>query len=842
MDKRKILLTIALVNMIGGVATMVATKVEAPKPVDNPDAKIVVIQKGGGQTELELSADAVISFSEGNMVFTTDATTFTVPIDDIDYLSSSVTSDTKRYVMFITESDDNVTIVNVENIARISFREKKGNVKYTAGDIVVIAKTIADGGYSANYNVNGDDRVDIADAIKIADAIIEGTNGDDDDEQSYTTCPDGNHPHMIDLGLPSGLMWACCNVGAETPEGYGGYYAWGETEEKEKYDWETYKWCNGSSTTLTKYNNSAHNGGVVDNLTTLELSDDVAYVMWGAPWQIPTYFQISELMTKCTSEYKTRNGVVGREFIGPNGNKIFLPYAGMDGSSYYAGKRARYWSSTLNTQSNYTAWSSYCLELGDPDKVYDSRFKGYSVRPVCEPTAIALSRAAADGEKRYKMVIEKTDDTEVAVNVDGIAPITFRETGIGGPQSYTDCPDDNHPHLIDLGLPSGTMWACCNVGAEAPEGYGGYYAWGETKLKEEYDWETYKWCNGSDNRITKYNPNGNNGGVIDDKTTLELSDDAASVRWGSPWRTPTSSQISELMSKCTSEATTRNGVNGREFTGPNGAKIFLPYAGEGGSSYNAGKQGRYWSSTLNTQNAFSSWSSYCLEFVNPGKGYASRSKGYSVRPVCGFFNPCPDGNHPHMIDLGLPSGTKWACCNVGAAKPEEHGGYYAWGETEEKDEYDWDNYKWGTAGSINKYAPNHDNYNIYSFKDGKGTLDPEDDVAYVKWGTPWRIPTYDQMDELITYCTWERTDLNGVNVWKVTGVSSEHNCIYLPASGYRLGTSSPTTGKKGYYWTSDIWYDNEICRFLYFTDVIYTDGDTTGRRAYGFTVRPVHKD
>jgi hypothetical protein len=363
------------------------------------------------------------------------------------------------------------------------------------------------------------------------------------------------------------------------------------------------------------------------------------------------------------------------------------------------------------------------------------------VRPVCEPTAIGLSRAAADGEKRYKMVIENTDNTEDAVNIDGITPITFREIGIGGPQSYTDCPDDNHPHLIDLGLPSGTMWACCNVGAEAPEGYGGYYAWGETKAKEKYNWETYKWCNGTEKNITKYSISGNYGVVIDDKTTLELSDDAASVRWGSPWRTPTSSQISEIMSNCTSEATTRNGVNGREFTGPNGAKIFLPYAGMDGSTYYAGKRGRYWSSTLNTKTAFSGWSSFCLELGDPDKGYDSRFKGYSVRPVCGFFNPCPDNNHPHMIDLGLPSGTKWACCNVGAAKPEEHGGYYAWGETEEKNEYDWDNYKWGTAGSINKYAPNHDNYNIYSFKDGKGTLDPEDDVAYVEWGTPWRIPT-----------------------------------------------------------------------------------------------------
>ena len=157
---------------------------------------------------------------------------------------------------------------------------------------------------------------------------------------------------------------------------------------------------------------------------------------------------------------------------------------------------------------------------------------------------------------------------------------------------------------IDLGLPSGLLWATTNIGAENPEDYGNYYAWGETETKETYDWETYRYCNGSETTLTKYCSDESYGldGFTDTLTILEASDDAATANWGSSWRNPTQSEINELVNSCTMESTTRNGVNGSLFTGPNGNSIFLPWAGwynEYGIN-DEGSVGNYSSSELGT--------------------------------------------------------------------------------------------------------------------------------------------------------------------------------------------------------------------------------------------------
>ena len=104
--------------------------------------------------------------------------------------------------------------------------------------------------------------------------------------QGLNLCPDDNHPHMIDLGLSDGSLWACCNVGAETPEESGDYFAWGETSPKENYSWESYKWCDGSMYNLKKYNYDI-GFGIVDNKLELDLEDDAAYVNWGSKWIMP---------------------------------------------------------------------------------------------------------------------------------------------------------------------------------------------------------------------------------------------------------------------------------------------------------------------------------------------------------------------------------------------------------------------------------------------------------------------------------------------------------------------------------------------------------------------------
>ena len=189
----------------------------------------------------------------------------------------------------------------------------------------------------------------------------------------------------VDLGLPSGTLWATCNVGASSPEEYGDYFAWGETEPKADYNWANYKWCNGSYNTLTKYcTNSSY--GTVDSKTELDIEDDAAYVNWGENWRMPTLDQQTELQTKCTWTWTTQNGVNGRLVTGPNGNTLFLPAAGYrtDSSLYYARSFGYYWSRTLESRSPYYAYYVWFNSDG-VHRDYLDRCGGFSVRAVRVP-------------------------------------------------------------------------------------------------------------------------------------------------------------------------------------------------------------------------------------------------------------------------------------------------------------------------------------------------------------------------------------------------------------------------------------------------------------------------
>lgn len=193
------------------------------------------------------------------------------------------------------------------------------------------------------------------------------------------------------------------------------------------------------------------------------------------------------------------------------------------------------------------------------------------------------------------------------------------------------------------------------------------------------------------------------------------------------------------------------------------------------------------------------------------------------------------------VDLGLPSGIKWATHNVGASSPEEYGSYYAWGETNDKNEYSWDTYKWcnGSNDSMTKYCTNSD----YGTVDNNTVLDPEDDVAHVKWGGSWRMPTAAELDELYCHCTWEWTRLNGVNGCEVTGPNG--NSIFLPADGYRDGEYLLDWGDNGrycgHYWSSSLVenYSSNNAFYLYFDNLSFDWYSNS--RCYGKNVRPVSK-
>jgi hypothetical protein len=182
------------------------------------------------------------------------------------------------------------------------------------------------------------------------------------------------------------------------------------------------------------------------------------------------------------------------------------------------------------------------------------------------------------------------------------------------------CPDSQHPHLIDLDLPSGTKWACCNVGALSSEQYGDYYAWGEKYTKKVYDPHTYQYWH-------EYGPPTDIGSDI-----AGTQYDVATEEWGKTWCLPTSEQCKELINETTSKWTSRYGVNGRIFTGKNGNVIFLPATGQRiqDGVFDVETYGYYWSSTnKNSVNAngfyFNNSSMTCTEF--------GCCFGCTVRPV-----------------------------------------------------------------------------------------------------------------------------------------------------------------------------------------------------------------
>ena len=207
------------------------------------------------------------------------------------------------------------------------------------------------------------------------------------EEVSFTTLNDGGGDthEYVDLGLTSGLLWATCNVGADTPEGYGDYFAWGETTPKDTYNWSTYQHCNGSQNTLTKYCNNSGYGynGFTDNLTTLLPEDDAATANWGNGWRMPTLEEWQELYNYTSGTWTTQNGVYGWLFTAANGNSLFLPAAGYRGSSSLlnAGSYGGYWSSSLYADGPRYAWDFYFFS-GASYISGHYRDIGQSVRPV----------------------------------------------------------------------------------------------------------------------------------------------------------------------------------------------------------------------------------------------------------------------------------------------------------------------------------------------------------------------------------------------------------------------------------------------------------------------------
>lgn len=211
-----------------------------------------------------------------------------------------------------------------------------------------------------------------------------------DSEGVHYSCgvEEASQIELVDLGLPSGTLWASCNLGATKPEEYGDYYMWGSVTPNtdDVCDWEHTPYHEGtsSSTGWTKYNTKA-SYGTVDNKTVLDPEDDAAYVATGGKTHMPTKVQWDELLANTTNAWTTENGVNGRKFTASNGNSIFIPASGRrDGSSFFdQGSGGYVWSSSLHSGNPYNAWDLY-FDSGNCDTDYDYRNLGFTVRPVSE--------------------------------------------------------------------------------------------------------------------------------------------------------------------------------------------------------------------------------------------------------------------------------------------------------------------------------------------------------------------------------------------------------------------------------------------------------------------------
>lgn len=415
----------------------------------------------------------------------------------------------------------------------------------------------------------------------------------------------GNH-ECVDLGLS--VKWATCNVGANIPEEYGDFFAWGEISPKNSY---------------TEDNSKTYNKPMGDIAGNPDY--DAATANWGTGWRLPTYSEMQELVDECTWKWEVVNNVNGYRVTGPNGNSIFLPANGnfdnwdindREESGYY-------WTSTP-----YEGYNRYSFDLDFDCGYYHTywyhRNIGHAVRPVTDgtsqlvPTAttgdvIEVDKTSAKVSVSFKHVpagalcgvqyLESSASLEDAATVQCYSETTkvklenlkagtdykYRayinvngEFTYGGFMEFTTESDEVAPSLeqcVDLGL--SVKWASYNVGATKPEECGDFFAWGEISTKDDY----------TESNCDTYG-----------KQFFEIAGDpeydAATAIWGSEWRMPTYNEVKELMDECTWTWTEYNGVKGQLVTGPNGNSIFLPVTGyRHGTERYSMSSGYYWSAT-----------------------------------------------------------------------------------------------------------------------------------------------------------------------------------------------------------------------------------------------------
>ncbi len=769
---------------------------------------------------------------------------------------------------------------------------------------------------------------------------------------------------FVDLGLKSGLLWATYNVGATKPTEYGQYFSWGETSSKIFYTWPKYHWCDGSATEINKYcKNSSY--GTVDSLGILFVEDDAIAANWGSVWRMPTIDEFKELNEGCewewTNDYK-ESGIAGYIATSKtNHNTIFFPAAGVMNNLDIVAKNTygRYWATNISSKRSDHALF-FRLENGEHStNTSTARCYGLSARAVAkisvEKYTVRFFAADSSLLESKNVINGAPATTPEAPDLKGYMFIGWSDSSFTNVQDnldiyaqYAENPKvdgvtisgeaDGYTY-VDLGLKSGIWWATNNVGATTPHEYGDKFEWGETSTREKSSsWSDYKWCEGSNNSLTKYCTNKANG-TVDGLKTLELEDDAVNANWGNTWRMPASDELVELAEGCDWKFTDDfNGTGVAGYIGTsiaNGNVIFLP-SFDASTSY-----GYYWSSNVAAQTSnnayimtfgndksiemadkerhniynvrgvkakhftvnfftadsiliesqqvekgksatepvapeienyvFVGWSSTSFSDVQKDMNIYAKYKQIiftvnfflndstliethkakaneqltapAVEEIAGYnFMGWSDSSFTEVqkdintyavykkiateegltitgkageysyVDLGLS--VLWATQNVGAKpnKATDFGGYYAWGETEEKKTYYPKNYKWSdttkTIPFITPETPMLTKYSSadYGEHDGISKLLPEDDAATVNMGGAWRTPTKNELNELMQKCKWTWTTINGVGGCLITSKVEGYtdNSIFIPSAGFKQENMFYNEQDRIILWSSEV--------------------------------------
>ena len=473
-------------------------------------------------------------------------------------------------------------------------------------------------------------------------------------------------PEWIELA--PGFFWADINVGAGTPGDEGDFFAWGETEPKETYSWDNYKW--GTLNAITKYNGK-------DGLSMLEAADDAASVNWSefADCHIPTRAQLMWLRLNCDWTWQDEARDEEGNILQPSGmtvtsrergyekNGIFLPASGYyDGSALQqAGSVGFIWSSNYG----FAAENAWYLYFYDPiPQVYtDCRYMGYPVRPV---KRVPLESVSIEEKIAIKLVPgpgtpltltispvyasvpaavwTSADERVVTVNANGeltpVAPgVTTVTVQVGG--KTASCTVTVYEPTIDgspyVEMGDGLKWAKMNVGATSPEQAGNYYAWGETVHKRSCYLDDYQFYDERSRSFTKYNGR-------DQLLTLEAEDDAATVNWSDKWRMPTASEMATLCDKSKFTWTWTKDYEGTgvagsivisKIPGYEGNTIFLPATGHRDESTIVDEDfGEYWTASLDVSAQSCEAAVICkVNGDQPKTGSSPRYLGLPVRPV-----------------------------------------------------------------------------------------------------------------------------------------------------------------------------------------------------------------